>query len=567
MKPCLKAALLLFLFPVQSFAQVWGGVHVNGDLGIDAGKYSTLEEAVNAAIAQGKKTIYLSKQVPVATTARYTVPDSLILQPVNGGGISPTFLVTIEARVVDPGPVQWIFGNLDSAKLITPDRYARPEWFGSDSTEIQRAVRSGAKEIELSSQIYYAQSAILIDSSKIHLFSKVRSTIKPIANFPSGELLSINGSDCDVSSIVFDGDNLNQNQDILFGIKIESGQKRNKIIANKFQNFNRSGVYILGDYNSIEKNEFTSCGQNSSSTDAKFAIYVSGARNWIHGNYIHDTKAGIKINFGSPDHNEVINNRIENVGAAGDATLIGISTTGKYTLIKNNRVIDVLGGNGIDVAYTASYSQVVNNFSISNGGAGIFVGHEQAGVKIEGVLVEGNTCISNGDDPNITDPAQKSGILLGGEGQNRIRVQNNHVESNLGYGIALYRSYQCVVSENIVYSNTEGGIYLFGDATRWVTNNVISGGLIANHSVAGKYGVKIAGNSSGNRLIGVEFMSNANDFSFGGSGNVIKLRGNGSPEGVHAAAVGSTWERLDGATGTVLYVKESGTSTTGWVAK
>lgn len=45
-------------------------------------------------------------------------------------------------------------------------------------------------------------------------------------------------------------------------------------------------------------------------------------------------------------------------------------------------------------------------------------------------------------------------------------------------------------------------------------------------------------------------------------------QGTGSPEGVVAAPVGTAYLRLDGGTGTTLYVKETGTDTsTGWVAK
>jgi len=43
--------------------------------------------------------------------------------------------------------------------------------------------------------------------------------------------------------------------------------------------------------------------------------------------------------------------------------------------------------------------------------------------------------------------------------------------------------------------------------------------------------------------------------------------GNGSPEGVLAAPVGSLYTRLDGGANTTLYVKESGVGNTGWVAK
>ena len=46
------------------------------------------------------------------------------------------------------------------------------------------------------------------------------------------------------------------------------------------------------------------------------------------------------------------------------------------------------------------------------------------------------------------------------------------------------------------------------------------------------------------------------------------ISGTGSPEGVVAAGVGTLYLRTDGSTGTVLYVKETGTTTSsGWVAK
>lgn len=45
------------------------------------------------------------------------------------------------------------------------------------------------------------------------------------------------------------------------------------------------------------------------------------------------------------------------------------------------------------------------------------------------------------------------------------------------------------------------------------------------------------------------------------------LSGDGDPEGVVGADVGSLWLRADGGVGTSLYVKESGSSVTGWVAK
>jgi hypothetical protein len=43
--------------------------------------------------------------------------------------------------------------------------------------------------------------------------------------------------------------------------------------------------------------------------------------------------------------------------------------------------------------------------------------------------------------------------------------------------------------------------------------------------------------------------------------------GAGTPEGVVTAAPGSLYQRTNGGANTSLYVKESGTGNTGWVAK
>jgi hypothetical protein len=49
--------------------------------------------------------------------------------------------------------------------------------------------------------------------------------------------------------------------------------------------------------------------------------------------------------------------------------------------------------------------------------------------------------------------------------------------------------------------------------------------------------------------------------------NVDIQTGTGSPEGVAPAVVGSLYLRTDGGANTTLYVKQSGTGNTGWIAK
>jgi len=52
-----------------------------------------------------------------------------------------------------------------------------------------------------------------------------------------------------------------------------------------------------------------------------------------------------------------------------------------------------------------------------------------------------------------------------------------------------------------------------------------------------------------------------------GVGGVLIRSGAGSPEGALTANIGSLYLRTDGDAGTTLYIKESGTGSTGWVAK
>lgn len=56
-------------------------------------------------------------------------------------------------------------------------------------------------------------------------------------------------------------------------------------------------------------------------------------------------------------------------------------------------------------------------------------------------------------------------------------------------------------------------------------------------------------------------------FNISGDGTRKILWGNGTPEGVQTASVGSMYMRQDGGASTTLYIKESGAGNTGWVAK
>lgn len=85
-------------------------------------------------------------------------------------------------------------------------------------------------------------------------------------------------------------------------------------------------------------------------------------------------------------------------------------------------------------------------------------------------------------------------------------------------------------------------------------------------------GARLYTSSNGNTMFLRNFADSAYvtfrpaNIALGSVGQVI-IPVTGSPEGSLAAVVGSIALRTDGGTSTSLYVKESGTGNTGWVAK
>lgn len=83
----------------------------------------------------------------------------------------------------------------------------------------------------------------------------------------------------------------------------------------------------------------------------------------------------------------------------------------------------------------------------------------------------------------------------------------------------------------------------------------------------------LVGNGSGANA--VVWDAHNNDFRLNGTGTKIRFgdtgpmirSGSGSPESSVTAPIGSMYLRTDGGSSTTLYVKESGTGNTGWVAK
>jgi hypothetical protein len=95
------------------------------------------------------------------------------------------------------------------------------------------------------------------------------------------------------------------------------------------------------------------------------------------------------------------------------------------------------------------------------------------------------------------------------------------------------------------------------DDVFWAVDDIYSQGIIHAHHNGGANNVHIGstGAASGPAI------------ALGDSNHVSIRRGTGDPAGVVTANVGSLFLRSDGGATTTLYVKESGTGNTGWVAK
>lgn len=118
------------------------------------------------------------------------------------------------------------------------------------------------------------------------------------------------------------------------------------------------------------------------------------------------------------------------------------------------------------------------------------------------------------------------------------------------------------------YSATIGGVVYnvtaaVGGAVDFSTNKTfggdvtVEGNLIAD-AITGP--TTLTGNMTVTGDIDVQGL----DISLYGSKSLI--RGDGAPEGVVTAPIGCIYERANGGTSTTIYIKESGTGNTGWVA-
>jgi len=282
--------------------------------------------------------------------------------------------------------------------------------------------------------------------------------------------------------------------------------------------------------------------------------------------------AAICIEVWQSENGVISNNRTYN-------GYMGISAaTVSATAISNNTCYGA-STYGIELAVSCSDSVVSSN--TINGG----------GVTTNGIILS-TTPTNNIISDNSVSNLKTTGTIRGIKCQDGVghSFSGNNINISSGYAyemanctefsitggnldgnslaskaIILDESYKCAISGVTATDFTQDGVLLFGGSAVTFSYISIVGNTFNNAGLAYKTSF------TGGAAIGVRVVVNSN----GGYTQNIRealydirdLWSTGSPEGVHTAGVGSTYMRRDGGTGTVLYIKETGTGNTGWVAK
>lgn len=232
------------------------------------------------------------------------------------------------------------------------------------------------------------------------------------------------------------------------------------------------------------------------------------------------------------------------ITTGGNNTLLGRSSGPALLEGDFNVLIGYFAGNSvtnIDQIVAIGYLALSNQPKNFNTAVGSYSGDGKAdgsGNALNGV--ESGTFFGFGAGNGVNNGTNS--VLIGALAGNRLSPSNTNIHQSVVIGGASSHG-----ATNLVDSVVIGSFA--------ATNN-ISG---VTNSIAIGYATELSGN---------------NTVSFGDS-NVTSLllaglsgwhRGTGSPEGVVTAPVGHYYTREDGGAGTVLYLKESGTGNTGWVA-
>jgi hypothetical protein len=261
-------------------------------------------------------------------------------------------------------------------------------------------------------------------------------------------------------------------------------------------------------------------------------VSMTGAtKSQIQDNQVHVTLAEISdpvIDIAGSTHIQIQNNLVHQSSGCAIGYMTKVSSSARVQVQKNEWFQEVTGVGLVHLIDSSALQLQGNNSRVTNAGSSTVDAYliEASASAVDNIQITGENITADSGTWNRAIRVLSSGQAFG-----VIHVVPGVLDD---------------CATGVLFDDGGGG------ADRFTGLLMVAGGIIDattkawDATASGVY-IRIAGNAS----------------PFGP--NVIA--GNGSPESTVTAGIGSIHHRLDGGTSTTLYVKESGTGNTGWVAK
>lgn len=262
----------------------------------------------------------------------------------------------------------------------------------------------------------------------------------------------------------------------------------------------------------------------------------------------------------------ISNNFFQNNDNTGNGNCVKLDSVGTGNSIEGNRIhfanygVFELGVNSSTISdniFTQNPLAIGTRTAIRLGSSNIVVKKN----IIQGAATDGISLGSNVDNciisQNVISQCGRDGINSESATSNNNQIIDNDIDRSIRYGIRVDGASNFIKDNSIRNGSGVYGSYIAG-SNSVLLDNYLEGNAANYIRFQGVTGCTVRAVSS----------SHVNNLAAGNFFSVVSpLFGAGSPESVLTAPIGSIYGRLDGGTSTTLYIKESGTGNTGWVAK
>ncbi|CAN7361139.1 glycosyl hydrolase family 28-related protein [Paenibacillus sp. LjRoot56] len=365
-----------------------------------------------------------------------------------------------------------------------------------------------------------------------------------------------------------DGQKADGNVTTTTGIRIKAN---NTIVQDcLFKDMLLDSIYI-GDTASFSAKNVTIYRNEISNTGRNGITSVSSENLTIERNYIHNVGLlGIDLEADVSATNKEFTIRTNIIETAGDKG-IQITNIAESGLVEDNEIRDTVSS-GIILAQDVQNVIVQNNRIFDAGLYGIeirsqnsttlnyprhnrLIGNLIQRVQRHGIYILSNVTYIDMLYNRIIDPRRDTGASY-----SYIRLESGASYCNISYNRG-----ETILSTVTTGLITDGAaLYLTIAFNRF--NNVTTG-ISNGASTVTTFGNWVNGSTAEPAFLNDKIRIDVNG-QFTRFLNGLQLTyGTGSPEGVVTANQGSIYIRKDGSASQALYIKESGTGNTGWVAK